>query len=172
MQPVSTTLLNAVLQDEDAREVTLRRIVTERLAQCPPPVFDDQIVASYFFAFRTLTLEQAAGEISYHATSGTHSIPPGSLLEKCTGRAVGIDAFEAGNRIGIVHMAYPLKMLLQPDGHLTSCDILHTAAGAIIFDVYENQDARLLALQIPEQILRHISGTRSWTSRCSSPGGI
>jgi len=43
--------------------------------------------------------------------------------------------------------AFPLKMMLQPDGHLTSCDILHTVAGAIIFDVYENQDARLVSLQ-------------------------
>jgi ribulose 1,5-bisphosphate carboxylase large subunit-like protein len=49
-------------------------------------------------------------------------------------------------------------MLLQTDGHLTSCDILHTAAGAIIFDVYENQDARLVALQIPEQVIRTFPG--------------
>ena len=55
-------------------------------------------------------------------------------------------------------MAFPLKMLLQPDGHLTSCDILHTVAGAIIFDVYENQDARLVSLQIPEHVLRTFPG--------------
>jgi len=36
-------------------------------------------------------------------------------------------------------------MMLQPDGHLTSCDILHTVAAAIIFDVYENQDSRLVS---------------------------
>jgi len=47
-------------------------------------------------------------------------------------------------------MAFPLKMLRQSDGHLTSCDLLHTVAGAIIFDVYENQDARLIQLQIPD----------------------
>jgi ribulose 1,5-bisphosphate carboxylase large subunit-like protein len=49
-------------------------------------------------------------------------------------------------------------MMLQPDGHLTSCDLLHTVAGAIIFDVYENQDARLVALQIPEKIIRTFPG--------------
>jgi len=49
-------------------------------------------------------------------------------------------------------------MLLQPDGHLTSCDILHTIAGAIIFDVYENQDARLVAMQIPEKVIRTFPG--------------
>src|SRR5262249_48703751 len=30
--------------------------------------------------------------------------------------------------------------------------------GAILFDVYENQDARLLALQIPDQVLRTFPG--------------
>jgi ribulose-bisphosphate carboxylase large chain len=116
------------------------------------------VVATYFFAFRTQTLEQGAQEISYHATSGTRHVPPGSLLEKCTGRAVGTAPFDASGRIGLLHMAYPLKMLLQADGHLTSTDLLHTVAGAILFDVYENQDARLVALQIPERVLRTFPG--------------
>src|SRR4029077_17651697 len=98
------------------------------------------------------TLYEAVKEISYHATSGIKQPPPGSLVEQCTGTAAGVDAFDAAGRNGLLHMAYPLKMLLQPDGHVTSCDILHTVAGAIIFDVYENQDARLVALQIPEKV--------------------
>jgi ribulose 1,5-bisphosphate carboxylase large subunit-like protein len=49
-------------------------------------------------------------------------------------------------------------MLLQMDGHLTSTDILHTVAGAILFDVYENQDVRLVALQIPEKVIRTFPG--------------
>ena len=49
-------------------------------------------------------------------------------------------------------------MLLQPDGHLTSSDVLHTTAAAIIFDVYENQDARLVALQIPDRVIRTFPG--------------
>ena len=57
-----------------------------------------------------------------------------------------------------MHVAFPLKMMLQPDGHLTTCDLLHTVAGAIIFDVYENQDARLVSLQIPEHVLRTFPG--------------
>jgi len=57
-----------------------------------------------------------------------------------------------------LHMAFPLKMLRQPDGHLTSCDFLHTVAGAIIFDVYENQDARLVSLEIPGDVLRTFPG--------------
>ena len=58
--------------------------------------------------------------------------------------AAGVDRFDSSGRIGLLHVAYPLKMLRHPDGHVTSCDLLHTTAGAIIFDVYENQDARLV----------------------------
>src|SRR6266516_2573886 len=82
------------------------------------------------------------------AASGAKDIPPGSLLERCTGRTAGVEAFDATGRLGLLHMAFPLKMLLQSDGHLTTTDLLHTVAGAILFDVYENQDVRLIALQI------------------------
>jgi ribulose-bisphosphate carboxylase large chain len=155
---IAPETLSMLLQDADAREVRLRRIITERLGTTPPPVIDDQIVATYFFVLRSWTLDHAAKEISYHATSGTKDIPPGSLLAECTGHAVGIDAFDATRRVGLLHMAYPLKMLAQPDGHLTSTDILHTVCGAIIFDIYENQDVRLINLQIPEKILRTFPG--------------
>jgi ribulose-bisphosphate carboxylase large chain len=158
MPPIDSKTLELFWYDPDIREERLREIVRDWLAEKPPPLIDDQLVATYFFAFRTQTLAEAAKEISYHATSGTRHPPPGSLIEQCTGKAVGINAFDATGRLGIVHMAYPLKMLLQADGHLTSCDILHTVAGAILFDVYENQDARLLALTIPEKVLRTFPG--------------
>ena len=79
-------------------------------------------------------------------------------MAHCTAQAAGVDAWDAGGRVGLLHMAFPLKMLRQPDGHLTSCDLLHTVAGAIIFDVYENQDARLISLQIPDPLLRTFPG--------------
>lgn len=158
MQPIPPTILEQLWHDADAREQNLRRIITERLAAQPPPQLDDQLVATYFLALRSWTLSHAAKEISYHATSGTKDIPPGSLLEQCTGRAVGIDAFDGTGRLGLVHMAYPLKMLLQADGHLTSTDILHTVAGAILFDIYENQDVRLVRLEMPERVLRTFPG--------------
>jgi ribulose-bisphosphate carboxylase large chain len=156
--PLSSELAQQLWHDFDAREETLRVVVTERLAAKPPPKLDDFIVATYFFALRSWSLEHAAKEISYHATSGTKDIPPGSLLEQCTGKMVGVDAWDGTGRLGLLHIAYPLKMLLQADGHLTSTDILHTAAGAIIFDVYENQDARLVALQIPDAVVRTFPG--------------
>jgi ribulose 1,5-bisphosphate carboxylase large subunit-like protein len=158
MQPLDTSTLELLWHDADAREVRLRDIVTRRLNDSPPPRIDDQVVATYFFAFRTMTLKDALGEIAYHATSGVKHPPAGSLLEQCTAKAAGVDAFDSSGRIGLLHVAFPLKMMLQADGHLTSCDLLHTVAGAIMFDVYENQDARLVALQIPEAVLRTFPG--------------
>ena len=158
MTPLSAKTLEQLWHDPEPREVRLREIINERLAANPPPKLDDFIVATYFFAFRTQTLEHAVEEISYHATIGIKNPPAGSLLEKCASKPVGIDPFDSTGRIGLLHIAFPLKMLLQPDGHLTSCDILHTIAGAIIFDVYENQDARLIALQIPGKVMRTFPG--------------
>ena len=158
MRPIGSKILKLLWYDADSREERLREIITGRMASAPPPVLADSIVATYFFAFRTQTLKEAAPEISYHATSGIKHPPPGSLLEQCTSKLIGVDAFDRTGRIGLLHMAFPLKMMLQPDGHLTSCDILHTVAGAIIFDVYENQDARLIALQMPEAVIRSFPG--------------
>src|SRR6266568_2433070 len=158
MKAPGSKLLELLWHDAEPRELRLRDIITERLAASPPPAVEDSIVASYFFAFRSLKLKEAVAEIAYHATSGMKHPPPGSLVEACTAKPVGIDALDHTQRIGLVHVAFPLKMMLQPDGHLTSCDLLHTIAGAIIFDVYENQDARLVALQIPEKIIRTFPG--------------
>src|SRR4051794_31862999 len=101
--------------DADARDVYLRELITERLVQHPPPASEDAIVATYFFALRSLRLDQAGEEIAYHATSGERQPIPGSLIAACTAQAVGIDAFDATGRAGLVHIAFPLKMLLQAD---------------------------------------------------------
>jgi ribulose 1,5-bisphosphate carboxylase large subunit-like protein len=158
MKPIDAQTLELFSFDWDAREVALREIVEDRLAENPPPQRDDQIVATYFFALRTATLAATVKEIAYHATSGVKHPPAGSLLAQCTATAAGVDAFDSAGRIGLLHVAFPLKMMLQGDGHLTSCDILHTVAGAIIFDVYENVDSRLVALQIPDRVLRTFPG--------------
>lgn len=158
MKSIDPTTLSLLWHDADEREMRLREIITERLGEKPPPTMDDYVVASYFFAFRTMQLADAVEEISYHATIGVKHPPAGSLLEQCAARAAGVDAFDATGRIGLLHVAFPLKMMLQPDGHLTSCDLLHTVAGAIIFDVYENQDSRLVGLQIPGKLMRTFPG--------------
>ena len=158
MVPVEATKLDVLWRDADMRETCLREIVGERLTATPPPTLDDHIVATYFLALRTMKLEEVAEEISYHATSGVRHPPAGSLLEECTAMAVGVDAFDSSGQLGLLHMAFPLKLMCQPDGHLTSCDLLHTMAGAIIFDVYENQDARLVSLSIPEEVIQTFPG--------------
>jgi ribulose 1,5-bisphosphate carboxylase large subunit-like protein len=158
MKSISAQSLELLWHDAEPREVLLREIISERLKFKPAPAMDNHIVATYFFAFRTQTLEHAVQEISYHATIGVKDPPPGSLLAQCAAIPAGVDAFDETGRLGLLHVAFPLKMMRQPDGHLTSCDILHTVAGAIIFDVYENQDSRLVALQIPEKVIRTFPG--------------
>jgi ribulose 1,5-bisphosphate carboxylase large subunit-like protein len=150
--------MDQLAHDFDAREVLLRKVVTDRLAENPPPDVPDHVVASYFFAFRTHTLEKSVAEIAYHATSGIKNPPKGSLLEACTARQAGVDAFDASGKVGILHVAFPLKMMRQPDGHLTGTDLLHTVGGAVAFDMYENQDARLLNLNIPADVLKTFPG--------------
>src|SRR5204862_3597477 len=117
MTSISPQVLQLLWSDFDAREEVLRDLVSERLQASPPPTLDDSIVVSYFFAFRSQTLAAAVKQIAYHATSGTKNPPPGSLLEQCTATGAGIDAFDSSGRIGLLHIAYPLKMLLQADGH-------------------------------------------------------
>jgi ribulose 1,5-bisphosphate carboxylase large subunit-like protein len=158
MPSLSTDLLQSLWHDNDRREEQLRCLVAERLAASPPPKSDDYVIATYFFAFRSLRLDHAVEEISYHATTGIKHPPAGSLLDECSAKPAGVDAFDDTGRLGLLHVAFPLKMMLQPDGHLTSCDLLHTTASAIIFDVYENQDSRLIALQIPDKVIRTFPG--------------
>jgi ribulose-bisphosphate carboxylase large chain len=150
--------LTKLWDDFDAREDLLRQVIADRLGANPPPSVPDHVVATYYFAFRSGTLAHAVEEISYHATSGIKNPPKGSLLEECSARQAGVDAFDASGRIGLLHVAFPLKMMRHPDGHLTSCDLLHTLAGAVIFDMYENQDARLIAIQIPDEVVRTFPG--------------
>lgn len=153
-----STAAEILWQDQDEREAILRRVVTERLAASPPPKIEDYVVATYFFALRTSKLTDAAEEISYLATSGVHDPPAGSLLDQCSAIPAGVEAFDATGRLGLAHVAIPLKMMRHPDGHVTSCDLLHTIAGAGVFDLYERQDARLVALQIPDDVLRTFPG--------------
>jgi ribulose-bisphosphate carboxylase large chain len=155
---LSSGTLDRLQDDFDAREEILRQVVADRLGDRPAPFVPDHIVATYYFAFRSGTLEHAIEEISYHATSGVKNPPPGSLLAECSAQQAGVDAFDSSGRVGLLHVAFPLKMMRHPNGRLTSTDILHTIAGAVMFDVYENQDARLISIQIPDDVLAGFPG--------------
>ena len=158
MQSLDSSDLTQLWFDWDGREQLVRRIVSQRLGDKPPPTVDDGVVATYFLALRTKTLDEIGAEFSYHATSGIKKPPAGSLLAECTGTTVGVDRFDSTGRLGLLHMSYPLKMLLNAHGSLTSCDLLHTVAGAIVFDVFENQDSRLVSLRIPDAVLQTFPG--------------
>ncbi len=158
MNTVSSAVMARLRDDFDAREDLLRQVVADRLGANPPPSVPDHVVATYYFAFRSQTLAHAVEEISYHATSGIKNPPKGSLLEQCSARQAGVDAFDSSGRIGLLHVAFPLKMMRHPDGHVTSCDLLHTLAGAVIFDMYENQDARLISISIPDDVVATFPG--------------
>jgi ribulose-bisphosphate carboxylase large chain len=150
--------LEELHDDFDRREELLRQVVADRLGENGPPRIADHVVATYYFAFRSGTLAHAVEEISYHATSGIKNPPAGSLLAQCSAQQAGVDPFDATGRIGLLHVAFPLKMMRHPDGHVTSADLLHTIAGAVIFDVYENRDARLISIQMPDDLLATFPG--------------
>ena len=71
--------LNRLWFDWDSREQLVRRIVSQQLAEAPPPRMDDCIVATYFLALRSKSLAQIGAEFSYHATSGVRNPPANSI---------------------------------------------------------------------------------------------
>src|SRR5262249_32024772 len=155
---LKTETIARLWDDFDRRESLLRTIVADRLGEKPAPSVSEHVVATYYFLLRSGTLAHAAGEISYHATSGVKNPPEGSLLAECSAQQAGVDAFDASGRVGLLHVAFPLKMMRHPDGRVTSSDLLHTIAGAVIFDMYENQDARLISLQLPDDVVASFPG--------------
>jgi len=102
MKPLDPATLGLLWHAPDTREARLRQVIRERMAASPPPSLDDHIVATYFFALRTIRLSQVIEDTAYYATSGVRHPPPGSLLEACTARGAGIDAFDGTNRIQLV----------------------------------------------------------------------
>jgi ribulose 1,5-bisphosphate carboxylase large subunit-like protein len=144
--------------DVDSVQVHLRRVVAEHLADRPAPALADAIVATYFLALRSQQLEEAAQDIVDHGTSGIRNPAPGSLLAACTGQCLAVDPFDRTGRVGLVHVAFPLRMLLHADGRLTTTDILHSVAGAPAFDIYEHQQAALVSLQIPPAVMSTFPG--------------
>ena len=99
---LTSATLDRLRDDFDAREETLREVVADRLGENPAPSVPDHVVATYYFAFRSGTLEHAVEEISYHATSGVKNPPAGSLLAQCSAQQAGVDAFDASGRIGLL----------------------------------------------------------------------
>jgi len=110
--------LDILWMDLDEREAALRQLVEEVLTENPPPSDPDAVVATYFLALRSKSLKQAADEIAYHATSGIHNPPAGTLLQECTGWAVGTIPFDSTGRIGLLRALAALGLAItRRTGH-------------------------------------------------------
>ena len=158
MKHLDNATLELMRYDLDRREDVIRQAVYETLDTLPVPDLSEHIVASYFVAAKTMGPAQVGRELCYHLTSGVRKPPSGTLLAECTGLVVVAVAFDAAERIGIVRVAYPLKMLLVGQGDLYSTDILHIVAGAGAFALTEHTDIKLVHLAMSDQTLRLFPG--------------
>ena len=158
MIPVDPKTLTLMKLDLDHREETIRRYVYEALESLAPAELTDTIVAAFFVAARSMTVQAVGGEISYHMTSGVRSASPGSLLDQCTGKVVDCVHFEPNGRTGLVRVAFPLKMLLHEDGSLYTTDLLHILAGEGTFGLTEHADIKLVWVDMSDESLRRFPG--------------
>ena len=82
--------------DLDARESAIRkRVYDEADFWAAPPEDPESVIATYFLLSREGTLAEAGKSISYHMTTGVKSAPAGSLLDRCTGKVVGVRAWDS-----------------------------------------------------------------------------
>ena len=144
--------------DLDDREERIRQIVNETMAELPPADLSEHVVATYFAVARHSGPAQVGREIAYHMTSGVRTAPPGSLLAECTGEMVDAVSLDPADRIGVVRVAFPLKMLLDETGALYSTDLLHIAAGAGVFALTEHVDIKLVDLAMSDAVLQKFPG--------------
>jgi len=158
MKYLDSNTLDIIRQDLDQREELIRKAVYEALFQLDKPDLSESIVASYFICARNLSPAQVGKEICYHMTSGVRKAEAGSLLEQCTGKVVDSVCFDKEQRCGLVRVAFPLKMLLDETGNIFSTDILHIAAGAGVFALRENKDAKLVDIAMSDKILAKFPG--------------
>src|SRR5271157_1049972 len=144
--------------DLDQREEAIRRYVYEALESLPPADLRDAVVATFFVAARSMTVQAVGGAISYHMTSGVRSARPGSLLDQCSGKVVDYVHFEPNGRTGVVRVAFPLKMLWHEDGGLYTTDLLHITAGEGTFGLTEHADIKLVWADLSDESLQRFPG--------------
>ena len=141
MKVLSGPTVDQLRFDADRHEMLLREVVRDRLSAAPVPRSDDQMIVSYFFALRSMTLAKMADEIAYHSTSGTHA----SAARLAVGRM-----HRQGRRDRCLrrHRADgPVAHGLSAEDAVAArwpCDLVRRVARGgrgDHFDVYENQDA-------------------------------
>jgi ribulose 1,5-bisphosphate carboxylase large subunit-like protein len=151
-------LISAMLYDLDRRQDLVRRFVGQRMAEKGPVASPDHIVATYFAHSRASHLKDVGEAISYHMTTAEHNPPPGSLLAECTGEVLGTDPFDAHDRLGLVWVGFPVKMMRYDDGKVYTTDLLHLAAGEGAFGLCDHADLQLVNLEFPDDVLATFPG--------------
>jgi len=145
--------------DLDRREAEIRaRIYEQRDFWAEAPENPAAIIATYFIHARHGSLREAGESISYHMTSAVKNPPPGSLLERCTGQLADVLAWTPNEKIGLVRVAFPLKMFEREDGKYYTTDFLHIAAGAGVLALWDFAAARLVDVNIPDAVLATFPG--------------
>ena len=94
---------NLVETDLDAREGAIRQRVYEEADFWAAPEEDpESVIATYFLRTREGSLAEAGKSISYHMTTGVKEAPPGTLLDRCTGKVLGVRSWDPLDKAGLV----------------------------------------------------------------------
>ena len=137
-------------------KVQIRELVYAAMEEFPPPELSEHLVATYFVAARSMAPASRGRNSLPHDKWRAHS-SAGSLLAACSGEVVDAIAFDAAERVGVVRVAFPLKMLLsQRDDLLDGC-AAHRRGGRH-FWLTENVDIKLVDLAMSPETLRRFPG--------------
>ena len=145
--------------DLDARENAIRkRVYDEADFWAAPPEDPESVIATYFLRSREGSLADAGKSISYHMTTGVKSAPAGSLLDRCTGKVVGVRAWDSLGKLGLIRVTFPARLLRHTDGKYYTSDILHLLGGEGVFGLWEFAEAKLVDVRIPANVLSTFPG--------------
>ena len=81
-----------------------------------------------------------------HDKRHARTAPRGSLLAACSGEVVDAIAFDAAERVGVVRVAFPLKMLLSQRARFSRRMCCTSPRGPAFFTITENVDIKLVDL--------------------------
>jgi ribulose-bisphosphate carboxylase large chain len=150
---------NDVAIDLDEREAAIRqRIYDESHFWAEPSEDPEALVGTYFIRTRVGTLTEAGKAISYHMTTGVKHTTPGTLIHRCTGRVEGVLAWDGAEHGGLVRVAFPTQLFEHADGKFYTTDILHLMAGEGVCGLWEFEEAKLVDVKIPAQVLSTFPG--------------
>jgi ribulose 1,5-bisphosphate carboxylase large subunit-like protein len=150
---------NLVETDLDARESAIRQRVYDQADFWAAPEEDpESVIATYFLRTREGSLAEAGKSISYHMTTGVKEAPLQTLLDRCTGKVLGVRSWDPLDKAGLVRVTFPAKLLQHADGKYYTTDFLHLLGGEGVFGLWEFAEAKLLDVRIPANIIKTFPG--------------